>query len=256
MVISLAKKVAWITGAGTGIGRAVAIKLAQAGWTVAISARTRSHLEEVAAHVPERIYPFAMDVTDENAVLNTFTAIKNQLGAVNLAMLSAGIYERDSAFDFDSTRFARTIDVNLLGTVRCMSALLPHMLELRSGRILVVASVAGYTGLPGAAAYGASKAALNNMCEALYPELSKHNVILSVVNPGFVDTPLTQQNDFPMPFLISEVRAAEHIIRAISSSRFEIAFPWKMVLATKLLALLPARLRFSITRKMVRPHDY
>lgn len=245
-------KLAWITGAGTGIGRAVAIKLAQEGWTVAISARTLAHLEEVATQMPDRIYPFVLDVTDNDAVMNTCTLIEDRLGAISLAMLNAGTYKRDSAFDFDSRRFSETVDVNLMGTVRCLSALMPHMLKRRSGRILVVASVAGYTGLPGAAAYGGTKAALINMCEALYPELSSNNVFLSVINPGFVDTPLTQQNDFPMPFMITEARAAEHIMRGLGSSRFEIAFPWKMVLATKFLAFLPARLRMAITRKMLR----
>lgn len=252
MVTYMDSKLAWITGAGTGIGRAVAIRLAQEGWTVAISARTLAHLEEVAAQMPDRIYPFVLDVTDNDAVLNTYALIEDRLGAISLAMLNAGTYKRDSAFDFDSKRFSETVDVNLIGTVRCLSAIMPHMLERQSGRILVVASVAGYTGLPGAAAYGATKAALINMCEALHPELSNNNVVLSVVNPGFVDTPLTQQNDFPMPFMISEAQAAEHIMRGLQSSRFEIAFPWKMVLATKFLALLPARLRLAVTRKMLR----
>lgn len=252
MVAHMDNKIAWITGAGTGIGRAVAIKLAQEGWTVAISARTIAHLEETAAQIPDRIYPFPLDVRDSDAVLNACVTIEEQLGAISLVMLSAGIYQRDSASRFDSARFAETVDVNLMGTVRCLSAVMPRMLERQVGRILVVASVAGYTGLPGAAAYGASKAALINMCEALYPELSISNVSLSVVNPGFVDTPLTKKNDFPMPFLISEEQAANHIMRGLRSNRFEIAFPWRMVFVTKFLALLPTCLRFAITRKMLR----
>jgi len=201
-------KLAWVTGAGTGIGRAVAIRLAKEGWTVAISARTLAHLEEVVAQVPDRIYPFQLDITDNTAVLKTHAEIEKRLGAISLALLNAGTYMRDSAFSFDSTRFCETVEVNLNGTVRCLSAIMPHMLERRSGRILIVSSVAGYVGLPGAAAYGATKAALINMCEALYPELSKNNVLLSVVNPGFVDTPLTKKNDFPMPFMVSEEEAA------------------------------------------------
>lgn len=251
MSVLLKNKIAWITGAGTGIGRAVALKLAQDGWTVAISGRTVANLDEVATQRPDKIHVFPLDITNEDAVSKTFTDIVNKLGVVNLAILNAGTYKRDSVAEFDSASFEETINVNLMGTVRCLSHIMPHMLTQQSGRILVVSSVAGYTGLPGAAAYGASKAALINMCEALYPELSANNVRLSVVNPGFVDTPLTKKNDFPMPFMITEQGAAEHIVHKLGSGDFEIAFPWKMVLATKFLAMLPARLRFYITRKML-----
>lgn len=252
MTIQPNHKLAWITGAGTGIGRAMAIKLAQQGWIVAISARTLVHLEETAKQMPGKIYAFPLDVTDNDAVMQVCTAIEDQLGAIDMVMLNAGIYKRDSVKTFNSADFDATIDVNLKGTAHCLSAIMPRMLERQKGRILVVASVAGYSGLPGAAAYGASKAALINMCEALYPELLKNNICLSVVNPGFVDTPLTKKNDFPMPFLITEEQAANHMMRGLQSSRFEIAFPWKMVFISKLLSRLPDSLRFAITRKMLR----
>ena len=115
-----------------------------------------------------------------------------------------------------------------------------------------MASVAGLVGLPGAAAYGASKAALNIMAEALEPDLERHNVRLSIINPGFVDTPLTRKNDFPMPFLISAEAAVDAIMKGLERSRFEIVFPWQMALAMKLLAVLPHRLRLHVTRRMVR----
>ncbi len=245
-------KLVWITGAGTGMGRALAIRLASQGWKVAISARTRAHLEEVAAQIPDKIFAFPMDVTDHAAVPAAYAAIEAQLGPVSVAILNAGIYKRDNAFNFDAALFEETVNVNLIGTAYCLGAVMEPMLKRQSGRILVVSSVAGYTGLPGAAAYGATKAGLINMCEALYPELRRKNVILSVVNPGFVDTPLTQKNDFPMPFIISENEAADHIIRGLNSHRFEIAFPWMMVWLTKCLACLPAGLRFAITRKLLR----
>jgi short-subunit dehydrogenase len=115
-----------------------------------------------------------------------------------------------------------------------------------------MASVAGYIGLPGAAGYGATKAALISMCEALYPELDRSGVRMTVINPGFVDTPLTQRNDFPMPFLISSEEAADHILRGLDRGSFEIAFPWKMKVAMKLLKALPSSLRFALTRRMLR----
>ena len=243
---------AWVTGAGSGIGRALALRLAREGWQVAVSARTSRDLSTLAAEAPDLIHPFPLDVTDAEAVSRTFAGIEERLGPIDLAVLNAGTYARDSAAQFDADAFRATVEVNLMGAVHCLAALMPRMLARGSGHIAVVASVSGYVGLPGAAAYGASKAALINMCEALHPELAARNVRLSLLNPGFVDTPLTQKNDFPMPFLISTDAAVDHIMAGLKSRRFEIAFPWKMALSMKLLAALPARLRLAVTRRMVR----
>lgn len=245
-------RLAWITGAGSGIGRALALRLAAEGWNVAVSARTFGDLDTLAAEAPGRIHVFPLDVTDPDATLETVARIEESLGSLDLALLNAGTYARDSAADFNSASFRAVVDVNLMGSVHCLAALMPRMLARKSGHIAVVSSVVGYIGLPGAAAYGATKAALINMCEALYPELEAHNVRLSLINPGFVDTPLTKKNDFPMPFLISTDAAVDHIIAGLNSQRFEIAFPWKMVFSLKLLAALPARLRFAVTRRMLR----
>lgn len=244
--------VAWVTGAGSGIGRALALRLAREGWHVAVSARTSLDLATLAAEAPDRIHAFPLDVTDAHAVRETVAGIEDALGSLDLAVLNAGTYARDSAAQFDPAAFRATVEVNLMGAVHCLSALMPGMLARGSGHIAVVSSVSGYVGLPGAAAYGASKAALINMCQALYPELATRNVRLSLVNPGFVDTPLTRKNDFPMPFLISADAAVDHIMAGLNSSRFEIAFPWKMVLSMKLLAALPERLRLAVTRRMLR----
>jgi NADP-dependent 3-hydroxy acid dehydrogenase YdfG len=245
-------RVAWVTGAGSGIGRALALRLAQEGWMVAISARTVQDLETLAEEMPDRLHPFPLDVTDAAASDDTVTRIEDRLGPIDLAVLNAGTYRRDAVDSFDVAAFRRTVDVNLMGTVHCLAPLMRGMVARQAGHIAVVSSVVGYVGLPGAMAYGATKAALINMCEALHPQLDGRQVRLSVINPGFVDTPLTQQNDFPMPFLISVDAAVDHIMAGLKSRRFEIAFPWKMVLSLKLLALLPSRLFFAITRKMVR----
>lgn len=243
---------AWVTGAGTGIGRALARRLAEEGWNVAISARTERDLDSLAAEMPARIHPFQLDVTDAARTREAAAAIEEKLGPLDLVVLNAGIYQRDSAAGFDAQAFGAMVDVNLMGSVHCLTAILPGMIARRSGHVAVVASVSGYTGLPGGAGYGATKAALITMCQALYPELQTKGVLLSVINPGFVDTPLTRRNDFPMPFIISTDEAVDHIMKGLASRRFEIAFPWKMVLAMKLLAALPARLRFAITRRMIR----
>lgn len=243
---------AWVTGAGTGIGRALALRLAREGWQVAVSARTKQDLDSLAAEMPGQIHAFPLDVTDGERARETAAAVETTLGPLDLVVLNAGTYRRDSATHFDAEAFGAMVDVNIMGSVHCLAAVLPGMIERRSGRVAVVGSVSGYTGLPGAAGYGATKAALIAMCEALHPELQTHNVQLSIINPGFVDTPLTRKNDFPMPFIISTDEAVDHIMNGLRSKRFEIAFPWKMVLATKLLAALPARLRFAVTRRMVR----
>lgn len=245
-------KIVWVTGAGSGIGRALSLRLARDGWKVAVSARTASDLAALADQAPDSIHPFTLDVTDAAATRDTVARIEEQLGPVDLAVLNAGAYVRDSAASFDVEAFQAIVDVNLMGAVHCLAAVMPKMLARQDGHIAVVSSVAGYVGLPGAAAYGASKAALINMCEALHPELDAANVRLSLINPGFVDTPLTQKNDFPMPFLISTDKAVEYIMAGLGSRHFETAFPWKMVLSLRLLSMLPDRLRLKMTRRMVR----
>ncbi len=246
------RKVAWITGASSGIGRSLAIRMAQSGWRVAASARNAAALEKLAAVLPGIIHPYPLDVTDRKATGEALAAIEANLAPVSLAVFGAGTYRRETLTSFDAGEIGEIVALNIMGTVNCLQAAMPRMSARRSGQIAVMASVAGYTGLPGAAGYGATKAALINMCEALYPELERHGVRMTVINPGFVDTPLTQRNDFPMPFLISSEEAAGHILRGLDRGSFEIAFPWKMKVAMKLLQALPPRLRFALTRRMLR----
>jgi short-subunit dehydrogenase len=177
--------------------------------------------------------------------------IQQEIGALNLAILNAGTHRAISAQNFDPAVVKSLMDVNFLGTVNCLSAILPSFIERHSGKIAVVASVAGYRGLPTAAAYGATKAALINMCEALKPELDRLGIGLTLVNPGFVDTPLTRKNKFPMPFIISADEAADIILRGLDKGRFEIVFPWRMAVAMKLLRILPYPTAFWLTRKML-----
>lgn len=251
----LSRRIAWITGASSGIGRALALHLARSDWMVAVSARSGEELAALSAEAAGRIFAFPLDVTDKAAVRTTCAAIAADLGPIDLAVFAAGTYYRDYAADFDSERFRAMVELNLLGTAHCLEAAMPAMIARRAGQIAVVASVSGYVGLPGAASYGATKAALNVMCEAFQPELAAHGVSISIVNPGFVDTPLTRKNDFPMPFLVSAEEAARSIADGLSAGRYEIVFPWKMALSMKLLHALPARLRFKLTRRMLRSTD-
>ncbi|WP_137129643.1 SDR family NAD(P)-dependent oxidoreductase [Rhizobium sp. FY34] len=249
---TLSGKLAWITGASSGIGRAVALRLAGEGYRVAVSARSGNGLEELAAAHPGRVFSFPLDITDREAALATAEEIRAVHGPIDLAIFSAGTYKRDSVRHFDSRDLAAIVNLNVIGTGHTLEAVIPDMVARRHGEIAVIASVAGLVGLPGGGFYGASKAALNNLCQALYPELKREGVNLRIINPGFVDTPLTQKNDFPMPFLVSSDGAADAIVSGLKTSRYEIIFPWKMALGIKFLAALPKSLLFRITRRMLR----
>ncbi|MBR0558001.1 SDR family NAD(P)-dependent oxidoreductase [Ciceribacter sp. L1K23] len=244
--------VAWVTGASSGIGRALCLALVDDGWTVVASARGEAALASLAAERTGRIVPLPLDISNKVAVSAAVAQIEAANGPVSLAVLCAGTYERDDPKAFDSAKLQRMMDLNVVGTAHCLEALLPPMLSRRAGRISVVSSVSGYTGLPGAAFYGATKAALINMCEALYPELERNGVKLSVVAPGFVETPLTAKNDFPMPFIVTAEEAARSILSGLKDDRFLISFPWKMALSMRLLSYLPYRLRFALTKRMLR----
>lgn len=244
-------RVAWITGAGKGIGRALALRLANDGWTVAASARTANDLARLATEHP-RIHAFPLDVTDAAASERVLLAITERLGPIELAVLNAGTYIPTGVTPFDAAAFEEQFRVNVAGVVTGLSLLLPQFVARKNGHIAVMSSVAGYRGLPGAAAYGGTKAALINMCEALKVELEPHGVAVSVICPGFVETPLTARNDFPMPFLISADEAAGHIVKGLAAGRFRIAFPPLFAALMRLLRLVPDRLFFAAARRMRR----
>lgn len=245
-------KVAWITGAGKGIGRALAKRLAEDGWVVAASARTQADLDTLAVQCqPGRVEGFPLDITDSAQTATTLNRIARQLGEPDLAVLNAGTHIPVTADDFSVAAVRQLVETNLMGTVHCLAQLMPRFIERKGGHIAVVASVAGYRGLPTSAAYGATKAGLINMCEALRPELARHGVRLTLINPGFVETPLTAKNDFPMPFLIPVEEAVEHMMRGFDSAAFEVSFPRRFALLMKLLRILPDRLFFALTRRMV-----
>lgn len=240
--------VVWITGAGSGIGRALALEMSAAGWQVAASARTAAALDALAAECPS-VRPYPLDVTDEAGCVETVARIEREMGPIAQAVLNAGTHRPMSATAFSAGAFADLIETNLLGTVRSLAPVMAAMIARRSGRIAVVASVAGYSGLPTAAAYGASKAALVNMAEALRPELAAAGIVLQLVSPGFVRTPLTDRNTFPMPFLMPVEAAARRLRRGLGHDRFEIVFPRRLAWLLKLLRILPYPLYFPLVRR-------
>lgn len=244
--------VAWITGAGKGIGRELALQMAARGDLVAASARSAGDLARLVEETSGRVVAFPLDVTDAAATAETIERIERELGPIDIAVLNAGTHLPDTAASFNVVATRHLVETNLMGAVNGLAPLLARFVPRRRGRIAVVASLAGYRGLPGAAGYGASKAALINLCEALRPDLARHGVVLQLVNPGFVRTPLTDRNDFPMPFLIEADDAARRILRGLAGDRFEIAFPGRFALVMKAMRILPYRLFFALTRRMLR----
>jgi len=243
----------WITGAGKGIGRAVALEYARRGWHVAVSARTAADLDSLcleAAALPGRISAYPADVTDHDAIKQAFKAIENDLGPLDQVIFNAGTHIPTKPSEFNVAPFRTLMEINYMGAVNGLAAVMPAFTGRKGGHIAVVSSVAGYGGLPDAAAYGASKAALINLCESLRTQCEALGVTISVINPGFVRTPLTDKNPFPMPFLMEPEEAAHRIFDGMASKRFEIAFPRVFVLLLKFLRLLPYRLYFPLVRKV------
>lgn len=246
-------RAAWITGAGKGLGRAVAVRLLERGWTVAVSARTEADLATLADEagaVAGTAVPFAVDVTDEAAMMTTAAAIEERIGPLDLVIFNAGTHQPVRARDFSVEPFRKLLETNVMGVVHGLAAVLPRFIGRRSGHVVVVSSVAGYRGLVTGAAYGATKAALTNMCEALKPELDRDGVRITVVNPGFVRTPLTDKNPFKMPFLMEPDDAAERLVRGLDSNRFEITFPRRFTWFLKVLRCLPYTLYFPLVRNL------
>ena len=237
----------WITGASSGIGAELALQLARGGVTVAASARSADKLATLAVREP-RIKPYPVDVTDRVAMGETARRIAAELPQIDLAILNAGIGSFASASRFSAEKAAATMAVNYLGTANALEPLIPMMIERGRGHLAFVASVAGYRGMSKAATYGASKAAVINLAESLAIDLGPRGITVSVVNPGFVDTPMTEGNPFPMPFLMPVDEAAARIIRGLEKRRFEVAFPWQVVTMLKLARLVPAPLYLWISR--------
>jgi NAD(P)-dependent dehydrogenase (short-subunit alcohol dehydrogenase family) len=237
----------WLVGASTGIGRATAERLHTQGAQVIVSARSEAPLQQLAQQCPG-LQTLRLDATDAAAV----QASAQQLlatGPLDLVMYCAGIYQPLRAQEMRSAVMLQHMQVNYHGAVLVTEAVLPSMLAARSGHLSYVSSVAGFRGLPKALAYGPTKAALINMAEALYIDLHDAGLGVSVINPGFVDTPLTSQNTFRMPALITPAQAATEIIAGWEQGQFEMHFPKRFTRWLKLMRSAPHALYFKMTRQ-------
>ncbi|MBH0239758.1 SDR family NAD(P)-dependent oxidoreductase [Methylobrevis albus] len=237
--------IAWITGASSGIGRALALDLARDGWTVAATARKADDLAALAAEAPAgKILPMPGDVTDTTAMADIVARLEAGHGPIALAILNAGVYLSVTADDLEVEPFRKSFDVNLSGTVNALVPVLQRMRARRRGQLVIVSSVTGYGGLPTSAAYGATKAGLTNLAESLKFDLDKLGVRIQVVHPGFVETPATADNPFPMPFIVTVATASQRIRAGIAGGGFEITFPRRFTYGLKVVNLLPYPLYF------------
>ena len=240
-------KTVWLVGASTGIGRATAHQLHTLGAKVIVSARSQPALDEFAAEHPGATV-LAMDAADAASVA---AAAQSVLGAgpLDLVLYCAGYYKEMRATEFDLGQMLKHNQVNYVGALYVLSAVLPYFLARKAGHISLVSSVAGYRGLPQGLAYGPTKAALINLAETLHVDLKDSQIGVSLICPGFVETPLTAQNKFSMPGLIKPEKAAEEILRGWAKGEFEIHFPKRFTYFMKALALLPPVLYFPVIRK-------
>jgi short-subunit dehydrogenase len=236
----------WIIGASSGIGRALAFELAQRGARLTLSARNAAALEELLVKLPgsHSILPF--DVTN----LEAFYGAAATIGTVEIVILLAGTYTPSSIADIDIPKAQGIINTNLLGALHCAAAVLPILRRQKRGQIAFCGSVAGYRGLPNAQPYAATKAAIISLAETTRIEESKNGIDVRLINPGFVETPMTSKNTFPMPMMISSEKAARAITAGLEGKRFKIHFPKRLTLLMKLLKILPDALYFSLAGKL------
>jgi NADP-dependent 3-hydroxy acid dehydrogenase YdfG len=239
----------WIVGASTGIGAATAAALHRAGAQVAVSARDRASLGRFAEEHPGSL-AVVLDATDEAAVRGAADQLRSAWGGIDLALYCAGHYRPQRATAFDLADMQRHLQVNYVGALYLIAAVLPAMLAAGRGHLSLVGSVAGYRGLPNSLAYGPTKAALMNLAETLYLDLHDRGLGVSIINPGFVATPLTARNDYAMPALMTADAAAARILAGWARGAFEIHFPRRFTLWLKLLRMLPYSLYFAAVRRV------
>ena len=241
----MSKKV-WIAGASSGIGRALAIKFANEDWQVAASARRENLLQNLNNN-NSNIHSFPLDIKDETNTKKVFQDIIEKFQTIDICVFCAGIHDPDAEKKLSTEKIREIMETNFFGTVNCIMAVNNYFRERKSGHISIVSSVAGYRGFPAAAAYCSSKAALINLAESLYFDFKRYNVRVSVISPGFIKTPMTDRNKFPMPMIKSPEYAAEKIFIGLTKKNvFEIHFPITFTIMMKILKIMPNWLYFFI----------
>jgi short-subunit dehydrogenase len=245
------QKKIWITGASSGIGKALAEKFAAEGWKVAASARRKEILDEMSNN--KNISSFPLDVTNQVQVNEVFSKIISNFGGLDLCVFSSGTYDPklEKGINIKQNKFV--METNFFGVLYCIKSVEKYFKDKKDGHISIVSSIAAYRGLPNSSGYGPSKAALTNLSESLYFDFKKYGVRISLVSPGFIKTPLTDKNDFPMPFIKSPEFAAEKMFDGLTKSKaFEIHFPKALTISLKFLRILPYRIYLFLIDKGVK----
>ena len=250
------KKKIWITGASSGIGKALSIKFANEGWEVAASARRENLLKDLNKK-NSNIYPFPLDVRVEENTKNVFKNIIEKMKTIDICVFCSGIHDPESEKKLNTEKIREIMETNFFGTLNCVMAVNEYYKERKSGQISIVSSVAGYRGLPAASGYCASKSALSSLTESLYFDFKRYNVRISLVNPGFIKTPMTDKNKFAMPMIKSAEYAAEKMFIGLTKKNsFEIHFPFIFTMMMKLLKIMPNWLYFLLMKKGIKTINY
>ena len=245
------QKKIWITGASSGIGKALAEKFAAEGWMVAVSARRKEILDEMSKH--ENIFSYPLDVTNQDQIKTSFGKIIEDFNGLDLCVFSSGTYDPKLEQEINIVQNKFVMETNFFGVLYCVNAVEKYFKDKKYGHISIVSSVAAYRGLPNSSGYGPSKAALTNLTESLYFDFKKHNVRISLISPGFIKTPLTDKNDFPMPFIKSPEFAAEKMFKGLTKGKaFEIHFPKALKILLKIFRVLPYKLYLFLIDKSVK----
>ena len=239
------KKVTWITGASSWIGRSLALKFAKEGWTVAASARRENLLQELNTE-NENIHSFPLDVTNIEQCKSVFNNIVKEFENIEICVFGTGIHDPKSEKSFNLDKIREIMEVNYFGTMNSINSIYEYFNIKKSGQISIISSVAGYRGLPAAGAYCASKSALTSFTESLRFEMKKVNVRVSLISPGFIKTPMTDSNTFPMPMIKSPEFAATKIYNGLIKNKgFEIHFPKTFTFIMKIIQILPNWIYFN-----------
>ncbi len=251
-------KILWITGASSGIGRACAVEAVNRGYKIAITARRLEKLESLKQELVDKgtsqssVFVSTADVTSSEQVNKSYIEIAQHFGQIDILLANAGSHTPSSARKFDVEAYKKLFNINFFGALSCIEVVLDEMLKRKSGHIVAVSSVAGYSALPTAACYGASKSALTYFLDSLRFDLKPKGIDVTVVSPGFVKTELTDLNEFDMPFIIESDLAAKYILDGIERRDFEVHFPYRFTLSLKFLRLLPQRLYHFIISKTIK----
>ena len=250
------KKNIWITGASSGIGKMLALKFANEGWQVAASARRENLLQDLNKN-NSNIHSFPLDVKNEADVKNVFQDIIEKFQTIDICVFCTGVHDPESEKQINAEKIREIMETNFFGTLNCIVAVNSFFKKKQSGHISIVSSVAGYRGLPAAAGYCSSKSALISLAETLYFDFKRYNVRVSLINPGFIETPMTAKNNFSMPMIKSSKYAADKIFNGlIKKNSFEIHFPVAFTMFMKLLKIMPNWLYFLIIKMGMKTIKY